>query len=196
MRCWRRLHRLVCPGDVEVIAALVSGWKVGLAALVIGLAVGFGTGWTVHGWKDAADAKAQDKADLKAAGQVVRQTHRSAEITQDVGARVEQARERVRVETRTIIERIPVYVSAETDLACTVPVGFVRVHDAAAEGSAEALPDSPGEPADAPSGVPLSAVAETVAFNYAEALDWRERLIGWQTWYEEQRAAWERPAPE
>lgn len=65
---------------------------------------------------------------------------------------------------RTIIKEVPVYVSAEADRACTVPVGFVRLHDAAAAG---VRPPDPAGAADArPAGVALSAVTETVAGNY------------------------------
>ncbi|HFZ2546513.1 TPA: hypothetical protein ACIJ26_005435 [Pseudomonas aeruginosa] len=65
---------------------------------------------------------------------------------------------------RTIIKEVPVYVSAEADRACTVPAGFVRLHDAAAAGLP---PSGSAGAADArPAGIALSAVAETVAGNY------------------------------
>lgn len=75
---------------------------------------------------------------------------------------VDRVRE-IRVKGDTIIQRVPVYVTKEADAACTVPVGFVRLHDAAAAN----LP--PGDPGDADardSGLALSAVAETVSDNY------------------------------
>ena len=34
---------------------------------------------------------------------------------------------------QTIRQKVPVYVPASADTACTVPVGFVRLHDAAAQ---------------------------------------------------------------
>lgn len=66
--------------------------------------------------------------------------------------------------TQTIIQKVPVYVSEAADRACTVPVGFVRLHDAAAAG----LPaPEPGGSADAAgSGVALSTVAAVTAGNY------------------------------
>lgn len=75
---------------------------------------------------------------------------------------VDRVRE-VRVKGDTIIQKVPVYVTAQADAACTVPVGFVRLHDAAATNTA---PDDPSDSDAQPSGVALSAVAATVADNY------------------------------
>ena len=65
---------------------------------------------------------------------------------------------------------------------------LVRLHDAAAAGrELPAVPDRAGEPADAPSGVALSAVAATVAANYGLCNGFREQLNGWRAWYDGQR---------
>lgn len=65
----------------------------------------------------------------------------------------------------TIVKEVPIYVTTTADAACTVPAGFVQLHDAAASGNA--LPGIAGDP-DAPAaGVALSDVAETTAANYA-----------------------------
>ncbi|MFG0552156.1 hypothetical protein [Pseudomonas sp. yb_9] len=84
----------------------------------------------------------------------------------------------IRERGETIVKEIPVYVSAKADAACVVPVGFARVHDATAAG----LPaPEPARTADeAPSGIALSAVAETTAGNYATCNETAERLIGLQ----------------
>lgn len=65
---------------------------------------------------------------------------------------------------KTIIERVPVYVSEKADRACVVPAGFVRLHDAAAH--ALPAPEPAGAADEAPTGVGLSAVASTTAGNY------------------------------
>lgn len=70
----------------------------------------------------------------------------------------------IRVQGDTIVKEIPRYVTVVADAACTVPGGFVRLHDAAATGSV--LDSDPGGADAAPSGLPLSAVAGTVADNY------------------------------
>ncbi|GAA0832695.1 hypothetical protein [Cupriavidus pauculus] len=70
----------------------------------------------------------------------------------------------IHVNGDTIVKEIPRYVTVVADAACTVPGGFVRLHDAAATGSM--LDSDPGGADAAPSGIPLSAVAGIVAGNY------------------------------
>lgn len=89
---------------------------------------------------------------------------------------------KVYVKGETIIKEIPVYVTAEADAACTVPLGFVSLYDRAnsaaedAQGHATAGADAgraaaadavqPPEWAAEPSGVRLSRIA---AVNTANA---------------------------
>lgn len=83
----------------------------------------------------------------------------------------------VREKGDTIIKEVPVYVDREADRACVVPVGFVRVHDAAV---ANMPVGDPGSADAAPSGVALSAVAATVAGNYTTCHENAEQLIALQ----------------
>lgn len=111
------------------------------------------------------------KADLARKLQLAEGTTRI--VTQYVD-RVQVVRER----GATIVKEVPVYVTATADAACTVPAGFVRLHDAAASGDALAGPA--GDP-DAPAaGVALSAVAETTAANYATYHATAAQVIGLQ----------------
>lgn len=174
---------------------MVAGWKGYVAVFALAFALGFGGTWKLRDWMAAEALSKSLRRDLKAANVVIERTQKAATITEGVGQTVETQRERVRVETRTIIEKVPVYVTVEADRLWTVSAGFVRLHDAAASGSASALSDSAGESVDAPSGVAPSAVAETVAGNYGQCLEWRATVIGWQDWYRQQRAAWESPGP-
>lgn len=80
----------------------------------------------------------------------------------------------------TITREIPVYVSAQADTACTVPHGFVSVHDAAAE--ATALPSPAGTTDAASSGLALSTVAGTVADNYTTCHATSAQLTALQDW--------------
>lgn len=84
----------------------------------------------------------------------------------------------VREKAKIITQEVPVYVSPHADAACTVPVGFVRLHDAAAAnepaGQPAGNPDAPAE------GVALSDVAAAVADNYARAHENAEQVIGLQ----------------
>lgn len=175
------------------LLSALAGWKGYALVLVIGIALGTGGTWKVRDWMAAEAALKAAKADLRAARIVVDRTQDAAQITQDVAASVDQRQVETRTIYRTITERIPVYVTPEIDRAYTVPYGFVRLHDAAAVGAAPTLPDGTGQPADAPSGIALSAVAGTVIDNYGQCYAWRDQLIGWQDWYRQQQAAWETP---
>lgn len=105
-------------------------------------------------------------------------------------------REKVRIETRTVtlIKEIPAYVTPAADARCVIPVGFVRLYDAAASGEAS-LPPAAGGSLDAPSGVDLSDVLETDVWNYGAAYQWRAEALTWRAWYRDQKAAWDAPAP-
>lgn len=137
----------------------------------------------------AAEAKRLAAAVKKVAGREVT----AGKITDAV--KTDHAKERVRIQTvtRTLIQKVPVYVTPAADRACVVNLGFVRLHDAAASGSPPALPGPSGGPLDAPSGVQLSAVLGTVVGNYGVAYDWRAEALTWRIWYAQQKAAWEKP---
>lgn len=175
------------------LLSAVVGWKGYVLVLAVGIAIGTGGTWKVRDWMAAEAALKAAKSDLRAARIVVERTQGAAQITQGVSASVDQRQAQTRTVYRTITERIPVYVTPEIDRAFAVPYGFVRLHDAAAVRAAPALPDGTGQPDDAPSDVALSAVAGTVVDNYGQCYAWRDQLIGWQDWYRQQQAAWERP---
>ena len=86
----------------------------------------------------------------------------------------------VREVGETIVREVPVYVPVEADADCRIPVGFVRLHDAAAAG--DGLPQPAGAADAAPAGVALSAVAETVAGNYTACHETGEQLSALQAW--------------
>lgn len=80
----------------------------------------------------------------------------------------------------TLIRKVPVYVTAHDDAACTIPLGFVRLHDAAATGTA--LPNSAGAADAQPSGLALSAVAGSVVDNYTTCRGVANQLTSLQEW--------------
>lgn len=108
------------------------------------------------------------KADLASANATNASLQRKLTLAQGTTRTVTEYVDRVQVVRErgtTIVKEVPVYVTATADAACTVPAGFVHLHDAAASG--DALAGVAGDP-DAPAaGVTLSSVAETVADNYA-----------------------------
>lgn len=147
-------------------------------------------------WIGQGVAKEQraEAARLKAAqSKVAKREDKAAKITADVGADLQKNRVQIAYRTRVLIKEVPAYVSPAADAECVVPAGFVRLHDAAALGSPTGVPGPARGPVDAPSGVPLSAVAATVVGNYGVAYDWRAEALSWRAWYTRQSAEWAKP---
>lgn len=115
-------------------------------------------------------------------------------ITYDKLALEYAAYAKTAIKVTTIIKRIPTYVTQTADRQCTIPAGFVYVHNAALAPEGGPVPDrAPGD-VDAPSGVALSAVADTTAHNNAECVA-RGRIIDlWQKWYAASKDSHERAA--
>lgn len=86
----------------------------------------------------------------------------------------------VREHGATILQKVPVYVTAQADAVCPIPVGFVRLHDSAAQNLPLGAPtDNPDAPAP---GVALSTVASTVAGNYTTCHETAQQLTALQDW--------------
>lgn len=148
----------------------------GLAALLLVAVLLFGLGWMARGDHEQGQATQAERDRLNKAfeqGQA-QGTVRDQVVTQYVD-RVQVIKER----GATIIKEVPVYVSAKADAACTVNAGFVRVHDAVARSLP--APDSAGAADEAPSGIALSTVAETVAGNYTSCNANAEQLTQLQS---------------
>lgn len=173
------------------------GRRVALAVLLI-LALILARGhWLAAGEaRGRAGEQAAERARVLAALKGVAVREQAAAVITDHAAAVLTA-ERVRVVYRTQIltQEVPVYVTPKSDADCVVPLGFVRLHDAAASGDPASLPGPAGGSLQAASGVPLSAVAATVIGNYGVAYDWRAEALTWRDWYARQKAAWDAPTP-
>lgn len=166
---------------------MIAGIKAKLLASLLVIAALAGAAWWCYLAGEAhtqARWDAQQRAEALAA-QV--QVDKSELISQMV---VDHYIDRVKVlmaQGAVITKEIPVYVTPQADASCTVPVGFVRLHDAAAQG--QSLPAAPGRAVDAPSGLALSAVAGTVARNYGICRVTAERLTALQDWVKRQHEA-------
>lgn len=77
------------------------------------------------------------------------------------------------------------YISPAANAACTINLGFVRVHDAAWTSTVTgAASESDGEP----TGISLAETAETTAHNAKACLAWREQALGWREYYDNLKA--------
>lgn len=154
----------------------LTGWLlIGLAASLVYL-----LGHLNGAGSEQEKQREADKAQLIAAfeqGQALGTVHEVV-VTKYVD-RVQVVKEH----GKTIIKEVPVYVSKASDAACIVPVGFERLHDAAGA-NVPPVPDPAGRSNDAPSGIPLSTVADNYEAGHLNA----EQLKALQEWAREVHA--------
>lgn len=166
-----------------------------LPHLAVALAVA-GAAWWLHdrGYR-AGEAKVH--AEWQAERAQLQEAHDAEVARLNAASRYMDVRfieneRRIEGATRTIVKEVPRYVTVEADRACPVPVGFVRVHDAAATG-ADGVPADPtaADPDATAEGVALSDVAATVVDNYGACRANAEQLIALQDYLREVAARWE-----
>ena len=111
------------------------------------------------------------------------------EITFARNAKNAAAHQQIQTVYRNIVEKVPTYVTVETDRAFALPCGFIRLHDAAAASNPD--PSRVPLPAGKSDGdgcdVTISHASAVIAGNYALALGWQADLKAWNGWYAEQK---------
>lgn len=150
-------------------------WRI-IGVLAVSAAM-VGAGWRYGA--DSVQSRWNSERDAQAVA-AARQAVRIADAGQDATAQYTTAALATQQHTVEIIKKVPVYVPAQADAGCTVPVGFVRLHDAAAADA------DPGNAAvgtdDTPAGIALSAVAGTVIENYSACHQTAAQLTALQSW--------------
>jgi hypothetical protein len=151
-------------------------WKLSLFAAAATAIGGFAAGWRVHDWRDGA-------AEVRAEHTAVKTVQRQAAASQAIAVADQRAQDHVRTVTKTLIQKVPVYVTATTDARFPLPWGFVRLHDAAASGDdLSAAAASPGRPDDVASDVAASEAAGVIVENYGACRADQTRLAALQAW--------------
>lgn len=147
--------------------------------------------WIMTGVKQEqrAEAKRLEAAKVKVAKREVK----ADAITSKVSTETVKEQARIEYRTKILVKEIPIYVSPAADSRCILPLGWVRLHDAAASGSPPSLSQGPGGPLDGPSGIAASTAISSVIENYGVAYSWRAEAMAWRSWYVAQKAEWEKP---
>lgn len=184
---------------------LITSKLAGPIAVAIALVLAIGLVWQsvrIDGWpligggfkaqvaqlQQQAAAQALTQARAEAAAYQARQSA-MAKAEAEAGAQVLSARQN-QTQTRTILRKVPAYVSSKSDVACIVPWGAVRLLDAAGSGADPAIAAAaiaPGQPDDAPSDVKLSEAVALLAADLgiarenADQLTHLERAVSAQT---------------
>lgn len=156
-----------------------------LVAAVLAGAGGFGLAWKLQDGNIAHIRLEQAQALNRAVAEVRAEERAAAKISSTIGARAADQKVKIQTVTKTLIREVPRLVTPEADHRCIVPVGAVRLLNAAAAGTGlSELADTAGEPDDAPSGIDLSEVVAVVADNYGayhEVSDQLRHLEDWVT---------------
>ena len=161
---------------------------IGLGA-VLAAVLGLYAVWTIRG-SELTKARAQlrlDDAQVASLTAAAEHATKVQVVSNTVDTKNTAAQVQIKTVTQTIIEKVPVYVTPEADARCILPVGFVRLFNAAATGSSpDAVPAPPGLADSAPSGVECSVVASTVADNFGKYRSVAAQLNAHIDWDEQQ----------
>jgi len=166
------------------------GWKGYAVVAVIALAVGFGAGYKLRDLQTVKAEVAQVKQQIVYRDRVIYKEREADDATQRIGEEAAKAQVVIRTVTETLVKEVPVYVTVEADRQCTVPVGFVRLLDAAAAGDGAPVSEPAGQSNDTPSGLELSTVATSVVGNYGTYAAVARQLTDLQNWVRTQQALW------
>jgi hypothetical protein len=178
---------------IDRLMKMIAGWKGYALTAGVCLAIGAASGWTVRDWKAGSDAAAAAKAEAEETRRTLNRERGQSDLTTSIETEAVKAQVEIRWRTQTLIREVPVYVTSDADTRCIVPVGFVRIHDAAASGNP--LPEPSGLADDAPSGVAISAAAATIIANYGQYDAVSRQLTDLQKWVREQQALTNDPRP-
>lgn len=169
--------------------AFLMNTKMNLLVTLLAVVMSVFVGWKVRDYDFQKHLKADAEAAQRASEAAREVEGNNEQIGTDVGQQVEEAKTQIQYVTRTLIKEVPIHVTAESDNRCVVPLGAVRVLDAAATGN-PTISYGPGESADQASGVELSGVVSSVTDNYGYTRELEAQVIGWQEWYERVRKDW------
>jgi hypothetical protein len=137
----------------------------------------------------AAERQAVAAREIAAARQLARVAQASASISASARADNAAALAQIRTLTLKLQQKVPTYVSPQADRRCVVPVGYVRLRDAAGAGLDPVAPAAGGS-LDADSGLVLSDLAENDIANAAAFNAATEEVRAWRAWYARQADLW------
>lgn len=155
------------------------GKQIALWGSLVALLLGFGQ-WRYHDGvqheKAAWDARVSDARE-----RIKLREGEAAKDTDHTQTVVTEKQAEIRTVTKTLTEKVPIYVPQDPSRA-SLPVGFVRLHDAAILGVPD-LADATGRPDGQPSGITDPQLLTVDIENAGACRANAAALIGWQDWY-------------
>lgn len=107
----------------------------------------------------------------------------SQQVTEKIVVEYKEKIKVVKEKGDVIIQKVPEYITKESDTKCVVPNSFVVLHDLAAKNE---VPNSTAGVDEGASTVKLSDVARTVTINYNNYHQLTEQLKALQDWVKQQ----------
>lgn len=168
--------------------------KIGAAALAA-IVIGWSAHWVTANYYELKIAETEKQHALAitiAQDRAARQQEDADEITRKSDVAAAEARQKIVHRTQTLIQKVPEYVTHETDVRFPLPCGFIRLHNAAASGvAASAVPLPAGKTDGDQCDVAASTAAGVIVGNYGLALSLKSEVAGWRSWYDQQKANWD-----
>ena len=183
-------HAVLLVGILGLVASFVLGFIPFVSAYKLPIQVGALILTVVGVWfeggmsNDAAWKARVAEMEKKVAAAEVKSAEVNTVIVTKVLTKIQKVKETVYV-NKEIIKEV---VGKQIDSQCTLPVSAVSLHDSASRNEVSRGPSSTD---GSPSAVKASELLTTVVDNYGTYYEIREKLIGWQTWYVEQKKIFE-----
>ena len=183
-------HAVLLVGILGLVASFVLGFIPFVSAYKLPIQVGALILTVVGVWfeggmsNDAAWKARVAEMEKKVAAAEVKSAEVNTVIVTKVLTKIQKVKETVYV-NKEIIRDV---VGKQIDTQCTLPVSAVSLHDSASRNEVSRGPSSTD---GSPSAVKASELLTTVVDNYGTYYEMREKLIGWQTWYVEQKKIFE-----
>ena len=143
-------------------------------AMMVGGVYLYGGYGVEMGWRKKA-AELQAEIDRKNAESVI--------VTEKIVTQYKEKIKVVKEKGDVIIQKVPQYITKESDTKCIIPNSFVVLHDSAAKNE---VPNSTTGVDEGASAVKLSDVARTVTINYNNYHQLTEQLKALQDWVKQQ----------
>ena len=158
----------------SIISFAMKYWKPLAVSLLV--AAIYGAGWIEGAGHINTKWEAEKKTNaLAAAEQEKRQAEDQIKVVTVYVDKIKVVHDKGAI----INKEVPAYVPPDADADCTIHMGFVRLHDAAATNT---IPGPTRDTDAAPAGIALSTVAETLADNYQRCHENIEQIKAWQQW--------------
>lgn len=176
---------------VEDFAAAIPDWVIITLAVVCGSTVFYCIGVQVEHERLTKAHQAQiARVNNAHALALSMQAEGTKKTLKEIRGNLDAARD-LSKEKEVITKEVTKYVTKNADSQCTIPAGFVWMHDQTISGSyAELARSGPGD-VDATTGVTLSTVAQVVGENNTECVKRGTLIEQWQLWYHKNKEYFE-----